>query len=460
MHKSRPPDKEHAEQVATFRSEIIGSLRHRTLMRGELQEELTRLSQQLYRPPGSPRSVTYTVPTLQRWYYAYKNKGLAGLFPKPRKDRGRGRHLSPELRTLLCDIRREHPGASVPLILRTLVQDGRMAPTDAQPATVRRLFVEHGLDRAHLGTQQVQPIRLRWEAAGPNALWHADVCHGPTLQVAGGSFPLRVHALLDDASRFVLQIAAFDNEREEVMLHLLIRALRAWGRPEALYLDNGSTYTGNHLRTVCTRLSFTLLHAKPYDPQARGKMERFWGTLRKGCLDFLPPTTTAPEVQQRLDAFVLKHYQSVPHAALMGKSPLSVYHHGERTSLPVDESTLREALTLRVRRRVRNDTTLSIDGKLFELEQGYLAGQLVTVGSCLLDGSPTAPWVEHESRRFALHPCHPKQNSGRRRKLCAAPSLPPGSPVAFDPCPPAPPSTKPTRTEDGHDDDDDLSDLF
>jgi|HubBroStandDraft_1064217.scaffolds.fasta_scaffold19489_2 putative transposase len=456
---STPSEKEHAQQIAHFRSEIIGALRHRALSRGELQQELSKLSEQVYRPPGSVRSVRFSVSTLQRWYYTYKHKGLQGLVPRPRKDRGRGRKLSPQLRTLLLDIRREPPLASVPLILRTLVQDGRLCEADAKPATVRRLFVEHGLDKVHLGSQQEQPIRLRWEAAGPNALWHADVCHGPTLQIAGGPFPLRIHALLDDASRLVLTIAALDHEREEAMLRLLCRALRAHGRPEALYLDNGATYIGNQLRTVCSRLGITLLHAKPYDPQARGKMERFWRTLRQGCLQFLPTTTTVHEVQQRLETFVQQHYQSVPHASLMGKSPLCAYRPSERTALPLDEATLREALILRLRRRVRSDTTLSIDGKLYELEQGYLAGRIVTVGSCLLDGSQAAPWVEYEGRRFPLHPCDPKLNGHRRRKLCAAPAALPGAAVPFDPT--ANPAPNPDQTDQKEDlREDDLSDLF
>jgi putative transposase len=452
---------EHAQLVARFRAEIIGALRHRALSRGELQQELTKLSEQLYRPPGSCRSVRLSVSTLQRWYYTYKNRGLEGLVPRPRKDRGRGRKLTQELRTLLCDIRREHPCASVPLILRTLVQGGRMTEADAQAATVRRLYVEHGLDRVHLQSPKEQPIRLRWEAACPNALWHADVCHGPTLQIAGGPFPLRIHALLDDASRFVLTIVAQDHEREEAMLHLLVRALRAHGRPEALYLDNGATYIGEHLSQVCLRLNITLLHAKPYDPQARGKMERFWRTLRKGCLQFLPTTpTTVHAVQQRLEAFVQQHYQNVPHASLMGTSPLLAYNDSRRTSLPVDEATLREALTTRLRRRVRNDTTLSLDGKLFELEQGYLAGRIVTVGSCVLDGSLAAPWAEYEGRRFPLHPCDPKHNGHRRRKLCSAPAALPAASVPFDPTAPALPPNQTALKEDICDDEDDLPDIF
>ena len=457
-----PSPQEHAEQVACFRTELIGSLLHRELGRGELGQELARLSKQMYRPPGSCRSIRISVPTLQRWYYALKKGGTSALVPKPRKDRGRGRKLTPQLRTLLLDIRREHPTASVPLILRTLQQEGTMSEADARPATVRRLYVEQGLDRAHLQDQKEQPIRLRWEAACPNALWHADVCHGPILQIAGGAFPLRIHALLDDSSRFLLTIVAQDHEREEAMLHLLCRALRAHGRPEALYLDNGATYIGEKLSQVCTRLNITLLHAKPYDPQARGKMERFWRTLRQGCLAFLPTTpTTVHEVQQRLETFVRQHYQSVPHASLMGKSPLLAYNVSNRTSLPVDEATLGEALTTRLRRRVRNDTTLSVNGKLFELEQGYLAGHIVTVGSCVLDGTPAALWVEHEGRRFPLHPCDPKQNNRRRRTLFAAPAVPQRAAVAFDPTPVPAPAPAPTaHKEDSDDDEDDLSGIF
>jgi len=91
-------------------------------------------------------------------------------------------------------------------------------------------------------------------------------------------------------------------------------------RPEALYLDNGSTYTGEVLATLCSRLSIGLLHASPYDPQARGKMERFWRTLREGCLDHLGTPGSLHDVPVRLLVFLGKHYHVAPHASLMGKS--------------------------------------------------------------------------------------------------------------------------------------------
>jgi transposase InsO family protein len=84
--------------------------------------------------------------------------------------------------------------------------------------------------------------------------------------VDGQSRPLRIHALLDDHSRYVVALQACSNERESEMLALLVRAWRGHGLPEKLYLDNGPTYVGDALYTACGRLGITLVHARPYDP--------------------------------------------------------------------------------------------------------------------------------------------------------------------------------------------------
>ena len=241
MDPLKPTD--HAEAIALFRSEVVGALVRRELAHGELRAALRALSATRFRPPDSTRTRTFSVPTLERWLYAYRRGGLAALRPQPRSDRGRARELTPEQRALLLDIRREHPSASVALILRTLVADGRLAADAVSAPTVRRLYLEHGLDRVGLRDGR-HTGRLRWQAERPLALWHGDVCHGPTLLVGGQPRPLRIHALLDDASRYLVALEAHHTERETDMLGLLVRALRRHGKPEALYLDNGATYSG------------------------------------------------------------------------------------------------------------------------------------------------------------------------------------------------------------------------
>ncbi len=426
--------KDHAEAVAVFRASIIGALVRRELCRGDLRAAFRDLAAQRFRPPGSAVTRSFSVPTLERWYYAHKKGGLDALRPAPRSDRGRARELTPEQRQLLCDIRREHPSASVPLILRTLVADGRLAESAVSASTLRRLFRQQGLDRiSQRASSAGSTARLRWQAERPGALWHGDVCHGPALLIDGVSRPLRIHALLDDASRFIVAIEARHTERETDMLSLLVKALRRYGPPDALYLDNGPTYSGETLRVACARLGIALLHARPYDPQARGKMERFWRSLREGCLDHLGTLSSLHDVQVRLLAFLDQHYHRAPHAGLMGRSPDTVFSASGLVATPhaLDDEKLRDALTVRSRRRVRRDCTVSVDGVDYELDQGFLAGRLVVVARTLLD--ETSPWVEHEGKTYPLRPTDPVKNARRPRPPRRERPSPTAKAVPFDP---------------------------
>jgi putative transposase len=409
--------RDHAEAVALFRAQVVGPVVCAQLKRGQLRAALKQLSQQMYRVPGREVRRQYHWQTLEGWYYDYKNGGLEALKPSARSDRGHGRALSVEQRELLLAIRREHPDASVPLIMRTLIADGRLQQKLVAESTVRRLYREHGLDRKTLAVAGSDHVRLRWQVERPGQLWHADVCHGPALETAGGgTLPLRIHAILDDASRYVVAIEACHTEREIDMLKLCVKAMRVHGAPDAMYLDNGATYSGQTLKVFCGRLGIRLLHAKPYDPQARGKMERFWRTLRGGCLNHLAPMKSLHDVQVRMLSFLDRHYHLAPHAALMGQCPARVYEDAmrEREADALNEQMLRGALTVTTTRRIRGDNTVNIAGSEWQLEHGFVARHSVTIGRCLLD--PTEPpWVEHEGKKLRLHRVDPSKNAHRAR---------------------------------------------
>jgi transposase InsO family protein len=417
----RPRD--HAEAVALFRAEVIGALTRRELDRGDLAAALRALAQQRFRPPGARHTRQLAASTLERWYYAYRAGGLDALRPQPRSDRGRARALTDEQRELLLDVRREHPTASAPLIVRTLVADGRLPRGAVSVSTVTRLYRDAGLER---GERPDGHTRLRWAAAHPGALWHGDVCHGPSLRVGSTTKPLRIHALLDDASRFVVALEAHHSEREADMFGIFLRALRRHGAPGALYLDNGSTYRGDALRVACERLGVTLLHARPGDAPARGKMERFWRTLRAGCLDHLGTLTSLHDVQARLLAFLDAHYHVAPHGGLMGRMPAEAWAAARCT--PLDEPALTTALTVRSRRRVRKDGTVDVDGAAWQLDQGFLAGRVVTVAVDMTGAE--LPYIEHEGRRYLLRPVDAVAASRTRR---TRPAPPPTPTVPFDP---------------------------
>ncbi len=426
--------KDHTEAVAVFRAQVIGPLATRAdWTHGELATALRALSAQPFRPPRSERTRCYAPSTLERWLYAWRRDGLDGLKPRRRCDRGHARVLSDTQRELLLAIRRQNPRVATTVIIRTLVADGRLDKGAISDATVRRFFADEGLDRVSMRRQDLGHLaeRLRWEASRPHELWHADVMHGPALSIDGRSVPLRIHAILDDRTRHIVAIQACTTERESEMLALMVRGLRAHGCPKTLYLDNGPTYVGETLRTACSRLGIALVHAKPYDPQARGKMERLWRTLREQCVSLMGPMGSLHAVQARLLAWLDEHYLHAPHAGLLGRSPHDVLHEHLLGDVrpALSEKLLREALTVRQTRRLRGDGTLEIAGRDFELEQGFLAGHKVVVARSLLD--PTeAPWVEHDAQRLALKPVDPAANAKRKRSRRAKQGL---DAIPFDP---------------------------
>ncbi len=423
--------KDHAEAVALYRAQIIGAVAVRELDRGELAAALGELSKQRFRAPRAHSSHSYSVATLERWYYAYKEGGLDALRPQARADKGRGRDMTATQRELLTAIRTEHPTASVSLILRTLISEGRMQPGAVSESTVRRFYQERGLDRRTLGAGDGGKMRLRWQAERPMALWQGDVCHGSPLVDGEHTMPVRVHALLDDASRYVLAIEAMAQEREVDMLALLVRAVRRHGPPDAMYLDNGATYRGDTLALACARMGTTLLHAKPYDAPARGKMERFWRTLREGCLNHTGSLASLHDLNVRIWAWLDTHYHPSAHGALMGRSPATAFEGATRTADGFDEAKLRAALTVSARRRVRRDSTLSMDGEDWETDLHFLAGRLVTVSRCMVDPDEP-PTLEHEGKRFALHKVDPIANARRPRSPSSL-DAPHEARVAFDP---------------------------
>jgi putative transposase len=425
--------KDHAEAVAHFRAQVIGLLAQAEVEHGDLGKELKALSKRRFRVPGAAATRTFSVPTLERWLSAFRKGGADALRPKSRTDRGRGRGLDAAQLKLLLDIRREHPSASARLILRTLTSLGVLPRGQLTATTLRRIYADHGLPRRSRREADVDRIRLRWQAEHPHALWHGDVCHLAPIEIGGVKRPVRVHALLDDCSRDVLTIRAYHSERELDMLDLLVRALRIHGIPDGMYLDNGATYRGDALRVACARLGVTLIHAQPYTPQARGKMERFWRTLREGCTDFIGSVATLHDINVRLWAFVERHYRNSPHAGLYGRTPRAVMEEGiaERPRAALDEERLRDALTVRGRRRLRGDNTLSLNGADYETRLSFLARKPVTIAYCLVD-QPIEPWIEHQDQRYPLQRVDAVTN-GRTRKRPQKPSDGTIAATAFDP---------------------------
>lgn len=162
-------------------------------------------------------------------------------------------------------------------------------------------------------------------------------------------------------------------------------------------------------------------------------MERFWLTMRRHVLDYCEGLASLHEVQVRILAWLDTHYHCAPHAGLMGKAPAGVYAPDAREIDAIDEAVLRNALVVTETRKVRRDTTISIEGKTYELDRGWLAGRTIEVSWCALEDR-SHPWAEYEGKRNELHLVDPEHNASRPRPARnETPESKPSAEVDFDP---------------------------
>lgn len=406
---------------ALFRYGLLAPLITKALRRGELKRLLRDLAEQTWTDSyGYPRKVA--AKTLEEWLYRYRRGGLDGLAPHPRTDLGVVRALAPELVALILDMKREDPGRSAPLIKRELELAGRLRVGQVHVATIRRVLARAGLSGPAL--ELARPARHRWQAERANALWQADAVHGPALFDPASGRPIRVKifGLIDDRSRLVPYLRAGFHETQAAFLVVLAGGVQRRGVPEGVFADQHQSFAGSDTDLACAQLGSRMILAQPYDGPAKGKIERFWRTLRAHVLDRLDPTqvTTLDDLNTRLSAWVESEYNRRPHASLDGRTPLEAWEaDAEHVRWIDDPALLDKAFTATFTRRAKNDSTVQVQGRTYEVPT-HLRGETVTLGHSLLH--PERLWVDDRGTRVPLREVDAVGNATRARRKADSPA--------------------------------------
>ena len=125
--------------------------------------------------------------------------------------------------------------------------------------------------------------------------------HASGYTIDGKKRRLLLCAIIDDHSRMIVGSNWALSESTETLEVALKQAALTYGLPKIFYCDNGSVFVSGHLQLVCARLGTALLHSKPYDSPSRGKIERFFRTVRLNFLPLLPTNVSYSIINQ--DAF-------------------------------------------------------------------------------------------------------------------------------------------------------------
>ena len=355
---------ERARAIALFRycliQEVISP--HLTpAQRGLRVRELAAMTHD--GPDGAQARVSYQ--SINRWKRDYLAGGFDALVPAPRQSSPR---TPGEVLALAAALKQENPGRTAAQVQRILRAQSGWAPSDR---TLQRLFTRLELNQppADPGQQQVFG---RFEASRPNELWTGDALHGPVI----GGRKTYLFCFIDDHSRAVMG-ARWAFHEDVVRLAAALRpALAVRGVPEGVYVDNGSAFVDAWLLRACAVLGIKLVHSRPRRPQGRGKVERFFRTVRDQFLveitgDGRQGGTRAAdlvELNRLFDAWVQAGYHRAVHSET-GEPPLARWAKGISVPLPLPSpAQLREAFLWSERRTVKKTATVSLHGNLYQVD--------------------------------------------------------------------------------------------
>jgi transposase InsO family protein len=374
-------DEQYRHALALFRYGLIAEFIQLPAGSRGLYARLREKARAEYTIPGSKR--TRVAPeTLRHWLKDYRRGGFDALLPKGRADRGRSRTVPQALADALMSLKDEQPALSIPQLIRAVRESGAAPPgVPLPPSTVHRLLSHAGL--MHKPPAEPSPQdRRRFAFAQAGELWMSDVMHGPSVAIPGrGRRKTYLIAFLDDATRVVPYCAFAFSENTQAFLPVFKQALLRRGLPQRLYVDNGANYRSQHLALVCARLGVALIHARPYQPQGKGKMERWFRTLRAQLISRLAAADTASldALNRRLWAWVEGEYHQSPHRGLDDHTPLDRWAmSADQVRLPGPGLDLDALFLFEAKRRVQRDRTVSLNGMLFEAD-AVLVGQIVTL---------------------------------------------------------------------------------
>jgi transposase InsO family protein len=363
-----------AEKIALFRYGLVAPLVLETLPRGELTRRAQEIAARHYEIPGSQRT-SVSVDTLLDWVSRYRNGGFEALAPQPRQDRGKSRRIAPQLADLIERLKRENPHRTGATLLRELALSSGQQEPAISASTLYRFLKQRGLTERQL---LARPAHKKFEAEHSNQIWQSDMLHGPYVQrPGGGKIQAFLHAILDDASRLIPHAQFYLSQGLDACLGCLRQAIAARGVPIRLYIDNAQVYRSPQLGRIAASLGTLITHSRPYQPEGRGKIERFFRSLREQFLNNLDrkKTLSLNELNERLWSW-LDIYHRTEHSSL-GTTPLLRWQRDIEHIRQLPPATdFRRLFFHRLDRLVRRDCTFLLQNRFYEAPP-HLAGETI-----------------------------------------------------------------------------------
>jgi len=348
--------------IALFRYSLIRQAADAALSGVERGALVRDLASREHLTPGGER-VKVSRQSLDRWVRAYRLGGFVALEPSG---------VSRSLRTpaamleLAVALKGEEPTRTAAHIATVIAASHGTAPS---PRTLQRHFARLGLNGNSPGEPQVFG---RFEAEAPNVRWTGDGMHGPIVANAKAV----LIAFLDDHSRLLPGYRWGVAEDTLCAQRAFRRGLESRGVPGSIYLDNGSAFVSRQLLRACASLGVRLVHSRPGRPQGRGKIERFFRTVREQFEVEISHSdiSSLDDLNIAFTAWV----ETVYHRSIHSETKMTPIERFEAVPPPALPSgaDLHEAFLWSETRQVTKTATVSLHANTYEVDPALVGRQV------------------------------------------------------------------------------------
>jgi len=268
----------------------------------------------------------FTWRTIETWRCRYRKHGFTAISRNPRSDKGSFRKVSPEKVQEAIDQAKSFfrsDDFKISELYRLCIEKGLLQRDRVAPNTFRRIIRRYEMLKPD--SQVSNKARLAFSKRHANECWQADTLFGPYIKTPKGVMkPSKLIAFIDDASRVCCHGEFFYEENSINFKSALKKAIYKRGLPRMLYVDNGSIYSTAELVNISGRIGCRLCHTPVRDGAAKGKVERFFRTVRDQFLTRKQNLNSLEALNSAFTQWVEDHYHHSTHSTL-GMKPIERY---------------------------------------------------------------------------------------------------------------------------------------
>jgi putative transposase len=293
---------------------ILGAV---DMAEGARQRDRIRAVSQMMFTDEDGNSRSFTWRTIETWLMRYNKHGVTALTPNGRCDKGKPRKVTAEeVKEVVDTLLPRFHGKRInkQAIYRLGLEEGLLVRERIAPNTFSRMINEYELLKTD--DEAGNKRRRAFAKAHANEMWQADTMYGPYVSHEGTHVQSRLIAFIDDASRLCVHGEFFVRENVDSLIEGLSSAFYKRGIPESLYVDNGSIYTSKEIIQICGRVGCILLHAPVRDGAAKGKVERFFRSVRDRFLIRKLDLSSIGKLNEQFRQWVEEQYNARTHSVL------------------------------------------------------------------------------------------------------------------------------------------------